>query len=245
MQSRAASEATGARRLRCHGPRERLHELGPAALSDPELVALLLRTGGPGGDALSLAEVLLGRLGGLGGLATARGAELRTEGIGPAKSASLEAALELARRLATRRLQRGERVTGPSDVFRHFHARLRDEAHERFLVLLLDGRHRVLREEVVSQGTLTASLVHPREVFRPALREAAAALVLVHNHPSGDPAPSKEDRDVTARLQHAGEVLGIPVLDHVIVAEQGFVSLREEGLLPDLDRSSSQRAGGC
>jgi DNA repair protein RadC len=128
-------------------------------------------------------------------------------------------------------LRREEGVSGPPDVFRHFHARLRDEAQERFMVLLLDGRHRVLREEIVSQGTLTASLVHPREVFRPALREAAAALVLIHNHPSGDPSPSREDREVTARLQQAGEVLGIPVLDHVIVADQGFVSLRDEGLL--------------
>jgi DNA repair protein RadC len=233
------------RRLRCHGPRERLDEVGPAALSDPELVALLLRTGGPGADALSLAEDLLLRLGGLVGLASARGGELRGAGIGPAKSASLEAALELARRLATRRLERGDRVAGPADVFRHFHARLRDEAHERFLVLLLDGRHRVLREEVVSQGTLTASLVHPREVFRPALREAAAALVLVHNHPSGDPSPSREDRDVTVRLQRAGEVLGIPVLDHVIVADQGFVSLRDEGLLPAGPASATGGAGGC
>ena len=178
MESSAVSRVAHARRrLLRHGPRERLEEVGPTALSDPELVALLLRTGGPRADALSLAENLLTRLGGLAGLASARGGELRSDGIGPAKSASLEAALELARRLATRRLQRGDRVSGPSDVFRHFHARLRDEAQERFLVLLLDGRHRILREEVISQGTLTASLVHPREVFRPALREAAAALV--------------------------------------------------------------------
>lgn len=232
------------RRLQPHGPRERLDELGAAALSDPELVALLLRTGSPRSDALSLAEALLDRLGGLGGLAGATGAELRDDGIGPAKSASLEAALELARRLATRRLQRGDRLGGPADVFRHFHARLRDAAHERFMVLLLDGRHRVLREEIVSQGTLTASLVHPREVFRPALREAAAALVLVHNHPSGDPAPSREDREVTVRLERAGEVLGIPVLDHVIVADRGFVSFRDEGLLP-ADAVARRGTAGC
>jgi DNA repair protein RadC len=115
-------------------------------------------------------------------------------------------------------------------VFRHFHPTLRDAPHERFLVVLLDGRHRLMRHEMVSQGTLTASLVHPREVFRPALRESAAALVLVHNHPSGDPAPSSEDREVTARLVRAGELLGIPVLDHVVVAERGYTSLREQGL---------------
>ena len=98
-------------------------------------------------------------------------------------------------------------------------------------MILLDARHRVLRSEMISQGTLTASLVHPREVFRPALRDAAAALVLVHNHPSGDPTPSAEDREVTARLANAGEILGVRVLDHIVVAERGFCSLREQGEL--------------
>ena len=123
----------------------------------------------------------------------------------------------------------GLAIRGPADVYRHFHPALRHVPHERFLVVLLDGRHRVLRQELVSQGTLTASLVHPREVFRPALREAAAALILVHNHPSGDPTPSREDREVTARLRRAGELLGVPVLDHVVVAERGYRSLREDG----------------
>ena len=98
-------------------------------------------------------------------------------------------------------------------------------------MILLDARHRVLRSEMISQGTLTASLVHPREVFRPALRDAAAALVLVHNHPSGDPTPSAEDREVTTRLASAGEILGVRVLDHIVVAERGFCSLREQGEL--------------
>jgi DNA repair protein RadC len=114
-------------------------------------------------------------------------------------------------------------------VHRHFYPYLRDAPCERFVVVLLDGRHRVIRPVLTSLGTLTASLVHPREVFGPALREPAAAVVLVHNHPSGDPTPSREDREITVRLAAAGELLGIPVLDHVVVAEQGFVSLREEG----------------
>lgn len=214
------------------GPRERLCALGPEALSDAELVALLLRTGGGRRDALALAGRLLRRYGGLAGLAAAAASELaHEEGMGPAKSASLVAALELGRRFATRRLRSGEPVRGPADVFRHFHPRLRDARHERFLLVLLDGRHRMLREVVVSQGTLTASLVHPREVFRPALREAAAAVVLVHNHPSGDPTPSREDREITRRLAEAGDLLGIPVLDHVVVAERGYASLREAGVL--------------
>ncbi len=209
-------------------PRERLEALGPEALSDAELLALLLRTGSRGSDALAVASQLLARHGGLPGLARAGPRDLvGAPGVGPAKSATLRASLEIGRRLATRRLAAGAAIGGPADVFRHFHPRLRDAAHERFLVVLLDGRHRVMRQELVSQGTLTASLVHPREVFRPALRAAAAALVLVHNHPSGDPTPSREDHEVTCRLVKAGEILGVPVLDHVVVAERGYRSLRD------------------
>jgi DNA repair protein RadC len=211
-------------------PRERLERCGAEALSDAELIALVLRTGGRAGDALAVARELLDQHSGLRGLARAAGAELRgAAGVGRAKGASLIAALEIGRRVASRELRPGEPIRGPEDVWRHFGALLRDASHEQFLVVLLDGRHRVLRSEAVSRGTLTASLVHPREVFRPAIREAAAALVLVHNHPSGDPAPSREDREITARLIGAGELLGIPVLDHVVVAESGYRSLREEG----------------
>ena len=213
-------------------PRERLDAVGSEALSDAELVALLLRTGGRGADAHAVAARLLERPGGLLGLSRASRRELAAvPGVGPAKQATLRAAFELGRRLAAGRLAPGASLRGPADVFRHFHPTLRDAPHERFLVLLLDGRHRLLRHELVSQGTLTASLVHPREVFRPALRESAAALLLVHNHPSGDPTPSAEDREVTARLVRAGELLGIPVLDHVVVAERGWTSLRESGWL--------------
>jgi DNA repair protein RadC len=209
-------------------PRERLAALGPAALSDAELLALLLRTGAPGVDALAVASKLLAAHGGLQGLARSDADELpRVPGLGRAKRASLRASLELARRLAAGRLEPGTAIRGPADVFRYFHPGLRHARQERFLVVLLDGRHRVLRQELVSQGTLTASLVHPREVFRPALRESAAALVLVHNHPSGDPTPSPEDREITGRLIRAGELLGVPVVDHVVVAERGYASLRD------------------
>jgi DNA repair protein RadC len=222
--------ASGRAALCADRPRERLERLGAEALSDTELVALLLRTGSRGAGALALAAELLVRHGGLPGLARAAERDLRgATGVGPAKSAALAAAVEVGRRLAARRLRAGLAIRGPADVYRHFHPTLRFASHERFLVVLLDGRHRVLRQELVSQGTLTASLVHPREVFRPALREAAAALILVHNHPSGDPTPSREDREVTERLRKAGEILGVPVLDHVVVAERGYHSLREDG----------------
>jgi DNA repair protein RadC len=182
--------------------------------------------------------------GGLSALARAGGRDLASiANIGPAKSATLRASLELGRRLAARRLEAGRPIRGPADIFRHFHPHLRDAAQERFLVVLLDGRHRVLRQELVSQGTLTASLVHPREVFRPALRESAAALVLVHNHPSGDPTPSPEDREITERLTRAGEILGIPVLDHVVVAERGYCSLRECAGPAEPERTGSATRG--
>jgi len=156
-----------------------------------------------------------------------------TSGMGPAKAASLRAAFEIGRRLSSRRLRVGQPIQSPADVHRHFYERLRDSRHERFLAVLLDSRHRVTGEVLISQGTLTASLVHPREVFRSAVQEAAAALVLVHNHPSGDPAPSPEDQEVTDRLASAGEILGVRVLDHVVVAEHGYHSFREAGLLED------------
>jgi DNA repair protein RadC len=211
-------------------PRERLAGLGAEALSDAELVALLLRTGAARLSAREVAQALLRRHGGLRGLSRAVLPELRCQtGVAEAKAASLLAAFELGRRVASLRLRRGDPIRSPADVHRHFHPLLRDASHERFLVVLLDGRHRVIRPVLTSQGTLTASLVHPREVFAPALREPAAAVVLVHNHPSGDPTPSREDREITARLAAAGEILGIPVLDHVVVAEQGYVSLREDG----------------
>lgn len=213
-------------------PRERLFAQGIQALSDTELVALTLRTGGGGSCVTALATSLLARHGGLSGLARSDARELMgVRGIGRTKAAALMAAVELGRRISRRRLREGDAIRSPEDVFLHFETRLRHANQEHFVVLLLDGRHRVLGEEIVSLGTLTASLVHPREVFRPAIRASAAALILVHNHPSGDPEPSPEDRTVTERLASAGELLGVPVLDHVVVAERGFRSLRDDGTL--------------
>ena len=220
--------------LRRPGPRERLWIDGPRTLGNDELLALVLRTGTPGQSARQVAERLLDARGSILALACAAPAELRhLRGVGPAKAASLMAAFELGRRLAARPLERGAPVRGPADVHGHFHARLREATQEEFHVLLLDGRHRVLRDALVSRGTLTASLVHPREVFREALREPAAAVVLMHNHPSGDPTPSGEDWQVTRRLARAGELLGIPVIDHVVVADGGWASLRETGAFED------------
>ncbi len=224
--------AKGARACRADRPRERLRRLGPAALSDAEVVALVLRTGDRARDAPTLSRSILERFGGLSGLAATSGHALEVEpGLGPAKVASLLASVELGRRVGHRRLERGRPIRNPIDVQRHFAPGLAAARRESFHVLLLDGRHRLIAVEDVSVGTLNASLVHPREVFRDAIRSAAAALVLVHNHPSGDPSPSAEDRRVTARLQAAGALLGIEVVDHVIVAEGGHFSFREAGEL--------------
>lgn len=213
-------------------PRERLVMQGASVLSDAELLALLLRTGAKHKDVMDVARGVLQSLGGLDGLLRATDRELcALDGVGPAKSATLQAALELGKRVASRRLRPGASIRSASDVFAHYYPQLRTLAHERFLILVLDGRHRILKEVTVSQGTLTASLVHPREVFRAALRETAAAIILVHNHPSGDPSPSAEDREITLRLVSAGEILGIKVLDHLVIGEQGFVSFLEAGLM--------------
>lgn len=214
-------------------PRERLARLGGKALSDAELLALMLRTGDRSRDAETQGRAVLAALGGLDGLAAATRFEIEAvPGLGPAKAASLLAGIELAHRLIEEPLELGRPIRSPDDVQRHFTPRLTSAWRESFHVLLLDGRHRLIADEEISVGTLTASLVHPREVFRSAIRSSAAALVLVHNHPSGEPRPSAEDHSVTERLGAAGELIGITVVDHVIVAESGYFSFREAGEMP-------------
>jgi DNA repair protein RadC len=215
-------------------PREKLLARGAETLSDAELLALVLRTGdaASGSSALDQARRLLGRFGSLRGVAGATAAELQQlPGIGPAKAAELLAVFQLARRFAGEGLRPGERFTTSAEVFRHFHERLRDRKQEVFLALLLDGKNRVIREVQVSSGSLTASIVHPREVFAPVVRESAAAVLFVHNHPSGDPTPSREDLEITARLRQVGELMGVRVLDHVIIGSGEYVSLADRGLL--------------
>ena len=215
-------------------PREKLLLNGPAPLGDSELLALLLRSGSssPRLSALDLARQLLQHFGSLRMLTTATAAELCAfPGVGAAKAAELLALGELARRLATTPLRPGERFTTSREVFCHFHERLRDRRKELFLTLLLDSKNRLLREVQISEGSLNASIVHPREVFAPVVRESAAAVLLVHNHPSGDPTPSCEDLELTGRLREAGELIGVRVLDHVIIGNGCYVSLADRGLL--------------
>jgi DNA repair protein RadC len=210
-------------------PRERLVRSGPGVLSDAEVLALVLGTGHASlGDAQALARSLLLRFGDLRGVVSAGRAELaQLRGVGEARAAKLAAAGELARRLASERLDRGASITSSSLVYEHFGSLLVDEKREMFYALLLDTKYRFISKVRISEGSLGASLVHPREVFRPAIREAAAAVLFVHNHPSGDPAPSGEDRRITERLREVGELVGIPVLDHVIVGRGAYFSFAD------------------
>jgi DNA repair protein RadC len=210
------------------GPRERLARRGPKALGDAELLALLLGSGVAGRSAMAIAQSLARQ-------APAELAEwpltrwLRAPGVGLARGAAMVAAFELGRRAADRP-PAGRAIRGPDDVLAH----VRDLARarrEHFVVLLLNARHELQRRETISIGSLNASIVHPREVFHPAILHSAASLVLVHNHPSGDPEPSEEDLAITRRLVQAGEITGIGVLDHVIVATRGVVSFKSRQLL--------------
>jgi DNA repair protein RadC len=211
-------------------PRERLARLGPGALSNRELVALLVGTGSPRASALDLAEDLLAA--GLGALAARSCAALeRAHGLGRAKAARLLAALELGARVASEPRGAAPAFHTPEATARYLLPRYGARPVETFGVLALDVRHRLKHEAVISVGCLTSSLVHPREVFKEAVDARAAALVLFHNHPSGDPEPSAEDVSITRRLSSAGTLLGIEVLDHVIVGAGRFVSLKERGVL--------------
>jgi DNA repair protein RadC len=215
-------------------PRERLLRLGACALSDAELLAILLGVGhaSMGETALDQARGLLGRLGSLRRLERATTRQLRlVPGIGAAKAAQLKAAVELGKRLASEPLRPGAVLRSSRDVHRHYRGRLGALRTETFHVVLLDTRNRILGDVKISEGTLSSTIVHPREVFRPGIEEGAAAVILVHNHPSGDPTPSAEDLAITRRLRDAGELVGIKVLDHVIVAASGYTSLVERGVL--------------
>jgi DNA repair protein RadC len=214
-------------------PRERLWALGPASLTAAELVAILLGTGGQGSGVRETASRLLdGQGGSLRRLSARPPAELlRAAGVGPTKAARLIAAFEIGTRVAREGRPALPRIREPEDVVRLFSGRLRDLAVEEFHLLALDSQSRVLREVLVTRGLLNSSLVHPREVFRPAIAEAAAGIIVVHNHPSGDPTPSAEDRAVTRQLVAAGQLLDLPLYDHVIIAGDRFVSFAGTGLL--------------
>jgi len=212
-------------------PRERLSSLGAGALSEAELIALLLGTGTKKENAVALAHSLLSQQD-LQKLSRSSLSELRIiPGVGEAKASRLVAAFELGRRAGSRPAEVRQRLGGPEEVVKLFGERLAGLRYEQLLGLYLDTRGRLLASRVLAQGALNAALVQPREVFAPALSEGAAALVLVHNHPSGDPEPSEADVEFTKLVAAAGELFGIPLLDHLILAGREWRSLRRLGVL--------------
>ena len=214
-------------------PRERMRALGPQALATNELIATILGAGSVHGSALHCAQRILESVdGSLGRLAAMPIAALTSVlGVGVARATAVHAALELGRRMSEEAREPGAPLRSPRDVMAAFGPRLRDLPVEEFHVAILDAQHRMERDVLITRGLLNSSLVHPREVFREAIAERAAALILVHNHPSGDPTPSAEDRAVTEQLVSAGLLLDIPVHDHVIVGRGRYVSFAEAGLL--------------
>jgi DNA repair protein RadC len=212
-------------------PRERLRDRGADSLSNSELLAILLRTGTRAESALDMATKLLARYQGLEGLAKASFQELaQSHGVGEAKAAQLLAALELAKRLT--RLEGPERLTirSPKDVFDLLKAEMSLLDQEHFKVVVLNTKNQVMATPTVFVGSVNATTVRVAEVFREAVRQNCPAMIVVHNHPSGDPAPSPEDVSVTRELVAAGKALDVEVLDHVVIGRQGFVSLKEKGL---------------
>ncbi|MDQ3808896.1 MAG: DNA repair protein RadC [Chloroflexota bacterium] len=218
---------------RSERPRERLKDLGAHSLSSAELLAILVASGSGGRSALGVGQDILERAeGSLRRIAAQPVAALTSlSGVGTARAVAIHAALELGRRMAAELREDGAPMRSPRDVYAAFAPRLEDLSVEEFHVAILDSQHRLERDVTVTRGILNSSLVHPREVFREAIAERAAAIILVHNHPSGDPTPSADDRLVTEQLVAAGRLLDIPVHDHVVVGRGRYASFAEAGLL--------------
>jgi len=211
-------------------PREKLLRHGAGVLSDAELLAILLRSGGRGASAVDHGRAIIEAFGDFRQLGAAGVGDLCTvKGLGPAKAAQILAAIEIAKRYGECEFKPGEPLRGSADVYAHYRERLASERREHFYAVLLDNKHRKIKDVAVSHGSLTASIVHPRDVFAPVVREAAAAVIFVHNHPSGDPTPSKEDIEITRRLREVGELMGVRVLDHIVVGKGRYVSFVDDG----------------
>lgn len=212
-------------------PRERLERYGASTLQNSELLAILLRTGLPGENVIDLSTRLLRDFGGLAGLVSADLAELtKAHGLGPAKATQLKAALEIANRLAALGPEQRPQIREPGDVARLLMLEMAYLAQEQLRVLCLDTKHHVIAQHTVYQGTINSSAVRAAEVFRPAITRACLSIIVVHNHPSGDPAPSPEDVRTTQQLREAGALLDIELLDHIIIGRHQHVSLKERGL---------------
>ncbi|MBB6445873.1 RadC family protein [Bacillus benzoevorans] len=213
-------------------PRERFIQNGPESLANHELVALMLRTGTKDESVLQLANRLLTHFEGLRLLKDATLNEITSiKGIGMAKAVQLLASVELGRRIANLNYDDRYVIRSPEDGAKYMMNDMRFLTQEHFVALYLNTKNQVLHKQTIFIGSLNASIVHPREVFKQAIRRSAASLICLHNHPSGDPSPSREDIEVTKRLNECGKIIGIELLDHLIIGENKFVSLKEKGYL--------------
>ncbi len=209
-------------------PREKLMHYGPEKLSDAELLAILLRTGGKGINVVNLSKKILRKFSKIK-LPEARLKELKnTYGLGAAKSCEIIACFELGRRMLQNK--KAVLILSPKDVWRELKD-IRNNKKEHFIIFYLDARNQEIKREIISIGSLNANLVHPREVFEPAVRHTAAQIIIAHNHPSGDPEPSEDDLEITKRLVKAGKILGIEIIDHIIVAKGSFLSFKDKKLI--------------
>ena len=213
-------------------PQERLIRGGPEYLSDAHLLAVVLRIGNREKSVVDLCREVLKASGGLNQLGKYEISELTSfPGIGLAKAAQIKALMELSTRINTFIPKRKKKMLSSQEVFQIFWPYYKNKKREIFKSVLLDSKHRILKDHVISQGSLNQSIVHPREVFNPAIRESAAAIIFLHNHPSGDPSPSKEDIETTHRLVKVGELVGIKVLDHIIIGDGIYFSMKDSGNL--------------
>jgi DNA repair protein RadC len=214
-------------------PREKLIQHGEMSLSDAELLGIILGSGTRTESAVQLAQQILKKAGDLKTLASMSVSELQEgfHGIGPARAAQLKAALELARRLKESEEPSLPRFSNSRAVFQHFKDYFHGRQQEEFWVAVLDAKNKLIRKALVTKGTLMGSMVHPREVFFPAIKSLGAGIIAVHNHPSGDPEPSPEDLKVTRQIAEAGKLLGIPLFDHIIIGRTNYYSFKDAGLL--------------
>ena len=213
-------------------PRERLIKFGPEALSAQELLALVIGRGIPQKSVMNIAQELLARFGNIKSISQASITALSDiKGVGLAKAAQLKACFELGKRQDLEPELKNYDIKNPQSVVKAIRASIKDKAKEHFKLILLDTRNKIIGISTISIGTLNASLVHPREIFKEAIIHNSASVVLAHNHPSGDPEPSEEDLTITKRLVESGKILGIEVIDHIIIGKTNFSSFKERGLI--------------
>ncbi len=211
-------------------PRERLLHHGPEFLTDAELLAIIITKGHSGKTSVEVARSLLTKFGTLRGLMSASYSEMKqVNGIGKAKYAQIKAALEMGVRLAQEKILPGKKIAKAQDVVDYYYTEMKDKKKELFHIILLDIRYQIIRDVLISMGSLSETTVHPREVMKEVIKESAAAVIFLHNHPSGDPQPSEQDRELTKRLCESCSLLGIKVLDHIIIGEECFYSFAQMG----------------